>query len=221
MQAWFKSLSILTIGVGCLAAAQSKPLVKKLSRTRLQIGAVVLDTAKREVRMPAKVNMVDGLVELLACTSYGKTHESVFVVEAKPLHIHTALLLLGARAGKCPGEAQAKRVPDGERLTIWVEVKGKPPRRGEDFVWRTNAKRAMQHTSWVFTGSKIIDGQFIAEIDGSIVATYYDPLAIINNPLPTNADDELYFVNKQTVPPLGAKVALVFRLELRDAKKAK
>ena len=188
-------------------APKAKSPVKRISATEYQIGLVAVDRAKREARIPAKVNMTEGLVELLICTSFGKTHESVFVTEAKPIHIQTALLLLGARAGK----AGAASKPPGDRFEILVAEEGKAPSHGERFVWHEKGKRPMARTAWVFTGSRIREGQFMADIDGSIVATYHDPLAILNNPLPTNADDETYFVNEKVVPPAGSKVTLILR----------
>ncbi len=137
----------------------------------------------------------------------------MFTTDAKPIHVQTALLLLGAKAGKCPGEKGSAGVPEGDRVAVWVATKGKRPRRGEEFVWHKPEQRPMKQTTWVFTGSKIINGHYMADVGGSIVATYYDPEAILNNPLPTRTDDELYYVNVKTVPKLGTDVVVVFRLE--------
>lgn len=184
-------------------AAEAKPPVKKLSATQYQIGLVTVDKVGREARFPGEVNMTEGLVELLVCTSFGKTHESVFVTEAKPIHIQTALLLLGARA--------SKEVAKGNRFEILVADEGGTPSRGEGFVWHQKSRRPMARTAWVFTGSRILEGRFMADIDGSIVATYHDPLAILNNPMPTNTDDETYYVNEKAVPRAGSKVTLILR----------
>ena len=195
----------VAVALSCVSslAGEAKSPVKKLSATHYQIGLVTVNKAKREARFPARVNMTEGLVELLVCTSFGKTHESVFVMEAKPIHIQTALLLLGAQA--------SKKAAKGDRFEILVAREGDTPSRGEGFVWHQRSKRPMARTAWVFTGSKIHEGQFVADIDGSIVATYYDPLAILNNPLPTNVDDETYYVNEKAVPSAGSKVTLVLR----------
>lgn len=223
-----KSVPSLAAVCGCLvwgflralpaAEPQAKAPILRRSKTEYQIGAVVIDKAKQEIRVPCQVNMTDGLVELLLCTHDGKTHESVFTTAAKPLHIQTALLLLGARAGKCPGEPGAASVPEGDRFVISVQSHGKPQQRAEHCVWNDKAHRPMTPTGWVFTGSKIIEGQFAADAGGSIVATYYDPLAILNNPLPTHDDDETYFVNEKAAPALGSEVTLILRLESPRAK---
>lgn len=211
--------ALLLCACGMAPAAEPGNELRKLSQHEYQLGLVRIDKSKREVRLPGKVNMTEGLVELFLCTSSGKTHESVFVTEAKPIHVQTALLLLGARAGKCPNEKGADDVPEGDRIVVLVQIKDKEPVRAEQFVWHQTAKQAMEQTTWVFTGSKIIEGQYMADVEGSLVATWYDPLAIVNNPLPTNADDELYVVNTKAAPAQGSPVTIVFRLEkTRDEK---
>ena len=69
----------------------------------------------------------------------------------------------------------------------------------------------MPRTHWVYTGSRIIDGRFIAQVEQSVVATYHDPFAMFDHPLATGMDDTLYYVNKQTVPPKGTPVTLVIK----------
>lgn len=203
------------------AAGEPAPLhpLKKLSDHEYQLGSIVIDKARHEIRFPAAVNMNDGLVELLLCTKYGKTHESVFVTRAKPIHIQTALLLLGARAGRMRYEPDADRVPEGDRFAILVRVGDQPARRAEDFVWHDKHGRPMAKTDWTFTGSKIAEGQFAADVDGSIVATFYDPRAILNNPLPTGFDDENYVANSKATPPAGTPVTLIMRKTKADEKR--
>ena len=39
------------------------------------------------------------MLELVACTKGAKEHESIVTIEARPMHVHAALLMLGARNG--------------------------------------------------------------------------------------------------------------------------
>jgi len=57
---------------------------------------------------------------LIACTKETKEHESIVTITARPMHVHTALLLLGA--DNC-NPAMRKSV--GEEGTRWVDI---PPR---------------------------------------------------------------------------------------------
>jgi len=216
-----RSLATILLVASTAFAADAPSALKKLSDTQYRLGLVNIDKAKREVAFPGKVNMDMGLIELLVCTSDGKTHEAVFTTDARPIDIQTALILLGAQAGKCPDEKDAPSVPVGDSVTILVQhAKSPKPVRGELFVWHEKGKRAMAKTQWTFTGSKIINGHFGAHAEGSIVATWYDSLAVINNPLPTNADDETYVANEKATPAIGTPVTIVFKLETkRDPKK--
>lgn len=99
---------------------------------------------------PAEKSLSEGALELIACNKDGKIHESIVAVEARPSHIHTALLLLGANNG-----TPAMRRPVNEARTRWVDVpptgdlidvflefpdaEGKPVERPiSDFIRRTN-----------------------------------------------------------------------------------
>jgi hypothetical protein len=61
-----------------------------------------------------------GFLELIACTKGSKEHESIVAVSARAMHIHTALLLLGANNGH-----PAMQVPANKEKTRWAHV---PPR---------------------------------------------------------------------------------------------
>ena len=45
----------------------------------------------------------------------------------------------------------------------------------------------------------------------SVIATYRDSDAVLNNPLPTGGDDTIYKANERVVPPVGTPVTLVLR----------
>jgi hypothetical protein len=77
---------------------------------------------ERCVDLDGTVCLSQGALELIACTKGTKEHESIIAVEAKPIHIHTALLLLGIPTGN-----PAMRKPLDEKGTRWIDV---PPRGG-------------------------------------------------------------------------------------------
>jgi hypothetical protein len=169
--------------------------------------------------MPARVNMSKGLVELLACGEMGKKHESVLVVEAAPEHIQVGLIVLGLEpVGGLEFQGDPE-TPRGDSVWIWAEwwVDGEHTLvRGEDLVHNYATKQPMQHTHWVFSGSEIVDGVFAASMEQSIVTTYHDPYTIIDNPLPSGADDTLYGANEGFVPEVGHPVTLVFKADSEE-----
>jgi hypothetical protein len=78
---------------------------------------VVIDFQQRHVDVESTVCLRQGLLELIACTKDTKEHESIVVVHARPMHIHLALLLLGAKNGN-----PAMRRPTNEDGTQWIDV---------------------------------------------------------------------------------------------------
>jgi hypothetical protein len=66
----------------------------------------------------------------------------------------------------------------------------------------------MEHTDWVFSGSRARNGVFMAQSTGTLIVTYHDPDAILDNPLPDGADDTVYIVNGQVVPPKGTEIKM-------------
>lgn len=87
-----------------------------------KLPGLVVKREDRCVDLDATVCLDKGALELIACTKGTKEHESIVAVEAKPLHIHTALLLLGIPVGN-----PAMRKPLNNEGTRWIDV---PPRGG-------------------------------------------------------------------------------------------
>lgn len=87
---------------------------------KVALPGIKIDAKNKRIDVDAKIALSEGLLELVACTKDSKEHESLVVVEATPLHIHTALLLIGANNGH---PAMVK--PANEEKTKWLHL---PPR---------------------------------------------------------------------------------------------
>lgn len=186
----------------------------KIGEDQYRIGKAVVDRKKEEITLEGKVNMQEGLVELLACTPTGKLHESVLVLDVEPIHLQTCLLLLGMEYGRNLKYQGDPTTPLGDPVEIWVEWKVEDTEykhRGEDLVLDVKNNKTMEQTNWVFSGSRIINGRFVAQDDGSLVTTYHDPNTIIDNPLATGADDETYNANPVVVPPKDTPVKVTIK----------
>ena len=177
-----------------------------------KLGKLELDLNKKTITMHGKVNMSAGLVEVFACTRIGKLHESVLVIDVEPIHLQTALILLGLEYQEGARYQGDPLTPKGDKVTIWVEwsIDGVTKRhRAEDLVFDRVKQKPMEHTDWVFTGSRTNNGIFMAQATGTLISTYRDPDTIIDNPLPGGADDTIYIVNSQIVPPKGTDVKVI------------
>lgn len=197
-----------------------KPVVQKLSDDVYQVGTAKLDKNKREIYLPGRVNMQKGLIELFACGPRGKLHESVLVLDVVPYHLQVALLLLGLEPGGGLEYQGDPRTPTGDPVHVWVEwdrpdsVALSPTverHRAEELIYNLATKKPMKRTHWVFVGSKIVSGRFMAQIEQSLITTYHDPFTILDNPLPAGGDDTLYVVNEQVVPEPGTPVRVILK----------
>jgi hypothetical protein len=201
-----------------LSAAVTNPPLQKIDEGIFQIGGVLLNKNERTISFPATINMTNGPVEYLLVTSVGKLHESVLKSEVEPMHIQVAALLLGAKGAQTNLTVQqfdSKEIP-GERIRLWISSKAggnvkKIP--AEDLVFNTQSNRPMSRGAWVYNGSQIHNGTFIAQRDGLLVSIISDPLALINNPRVGRQNDEIWFVNSNSVPPLNTPVQFTIQLE--------
>jgi hypothetical protein len=223
------------------AALRGQGEVRKLGKDLYAVGAVTVDAARREIRCPGRVNMREGQLELLACTPRGKRHESLLVLDVRPLHLHLALLLLEAEPGRNPGvdyaeDSPIRKLKPGDQVTIrvgWDEkVQGQEALRrrtvrAEELLWNVQAKRPMKPTTWVFQGSRMVEDRvrlpgpegaepkwgsvllYGADVEGSLVTTYHDPIGILENPLKTVNADTWYEPHKKLVPAEGTPVEMI------------
>jgi hypothetical protein len=108
----------MAAGLGSAVAAEPEKPGKDLN-----LPGITIRADEGHVDVEARVSLTHGTLELVACTKDTKEHESIVAVEAKPMHVHTALLLIGARPGN-----PAMRKPIGEDGGRWIDL---PPRGGE------------------------------------------------------------------------------------------
>jgi len=166
----------------------------------LKLPGLTINAKERFVDIEATVCLDRGSLELIACTKNGKVHESVVSVEARPAHIHTALLLLGARNGNPSmrrplNEEQTRWVdipPKGDLIDVFLEIKdasGKLVERpigdfiarskgagGESSLGTPEAKEAARFpTTFIFAGSQLHDNgeaprAYLADISGHVIS---------------------------------------------------
>ena len=190
------------------------PSAIKIADNIYKIGNITVDIDKPEISMPGKVNMQTGLIEYLACAPGGKLHESLLVLDVDPIHLHVALILLGLEPRgdfKFQGDPGEPKGDPVDILVQWNESEPMTEVRAEKLILKTRKSEPMEYTHWIFTGSMIHNNIYLAALEGSLIATYHDPAAIINNPLPEGADDTVYNANFDVVPKVGTPIAVIIR----------
>lgn len=204
--------TLLIILSSFLCAQIPDSLIMKIDENNYQIDNIKIDIANREISFPAEFNMNRGLIETILVGPQGHLHETILKTNALPAYIQTSLLLLGLECGQNMEPGNYKTLPQGDSIlvyAIWTDTLGVThEERVERLVWNVPQKREMLKTHWIFLGSKIIDGQFMAGIDQNIMRTYHDPFTIIHSPLPTITDDTFYEANKAIIPVKGTKATI-------------
>jgi len=197
------------LAIACVAQTNT-PKIRQISPGIFEIGKVRLDKATRSVTFPAVVNMTEAIVEYVVVTGDGKVHESLLRTETVPKDIHVAMLLLdvkGAGTNMVPADP-LKRIP-GDPVSIevsWKE-KGKTKRvPAEKLIFNTQTKTNLSPGPWVYNGSHVENGVFLADPEGSIVSLITDPFALVNNPRPGRDNDDLCEVDSKAVPALDTPV---------------
>lgn len=192
-----------------------KPVIKETAPGLFQVGTVKLDKEKREISFPVSVNMHEGPMEYLIVTGKGKTHESLLVTSVEPFHLQVAMLLLDCKGsdGRMIPENDKKPVP-GEPVAIefhWENNGNRMKAPIEKFVQRVD-KKPMGNKPFVFNGSRMFEGSFLAQRDGSIVSLITDNAAQFNNARQGRADDELWRPQSKGLPALDSNGTVIIRV---------
>ncbi len=236
---------LLAARLGCAAAEPVRPvvttttnsLVREISPGIFKISEVRLDKRERTVSFPAALNMDEGLIEYLIVTTSGKTHESLLRTDVEPFQLQLAMLLLGAKGaptqpltnapagGPIKGD-QLTGVPSpplrGEPVSFevrWTAGGREKLFRIEELVLDLKKQAPMSRGVFTFNGSRLWEGRFIAQRDGSIVSLITDEDALFNNPRPGREDDSNWQIIPQDLPPRGTPVQVTIRLETKPGKK--
>lgn len=188
--------------------------IEKISDSLYVVGSITLNSETRELILPGKVNMDSGLIELFACAPFGKIHESVLVLDIVPYHLQVCLLLLGLEYGANLKYQGDPATPLGDSVEVWARWRNGRETvlvRAEDMIYDLTSKKTMPYTHWIFSGSRMANGVFMADMEGSLITTYHDPFTIIDNPLPSGSNDELYVVNHALTPPKKTPVEVIIK----------
>ena len=219
------SVSLVSAQEADKPAAPVKPSVEKIDETHYQVGRIIFDQKTREVRFPAKVNMVEGLLEFLLVHQNGKVHESLLTTDISPTHLNLAFTLLryppsrelyalpndhGGTSNNFPEVAED--VKAGARIKIEVEWKeGEKPRRltANEMIQHTVKASAMSAGPWVYGGSEFNDEKFAPESSGDLIAIFTANSALINYPGKDDDNDEVWIPYPKRVPAVGTDVTVI------------
>ena len=218
-----------------LGRAQPESVLKRGEDGSLKVGPIEIAADRRSLRIPGRINQQRDIVEYLAVGPKGKTHESVLLLDVEATHLMVGCLLLGLtpaplREQEDPGLRVVRRGGEadpapparsqGSLVTLeveWKDARGKTVRhRAEELTWNRERKASMRRTPWVFTGSQIWRGNFVAELEQSYVATWPDRAAVFNSPWeaknPYRGEAFGFEANRQLLPAVGTPMFMIVKL---------
>ena len=204
----------------------AKPTVREVSPGIFEVGKVRLDQKALTISFPGKLNMQRGLLEYLIVNPKGSAHESLLVTDVGASDIHFAMLLLGAKGGAITAEAPPpqqlderyfRTVPKLTGDTVFITVKWQEEDAAqtapvEDWLYNQADQKAIEHGPFIYNGSIVHEGRFLAQIDGNLVALVTAPTALLNNPRKNNDNDQMWNVNEKSTPRVNTPVEIIFRL---------
>ena len=196
------------------------PEIIKIEDGVYEFGGIIINRNLRSITVPAVSNQRNGLVEYGLVHEEGKIHESLFRTKVRPQIFHTSLLLLKIKPVDSFFENiwsdDPKQIDYSDRcleiIVTWDENGTKHESLLESLSTNQGKSNEANEKLFIFTGSRMVDGNFLAESTGSIVAVYADDNAIINNSHYDSVNDDVWIANKHKMPPLEMPVKISFHL---------
>jgi hypothetical protein len=161
--------------------------IKQLGNGVVSIGNILVDTDKKEVTVPGRMQR-DQTMEFLATKKGGqKSYESVMELDTNAISFNLALIMIGLQKtnASAPTRHFDSKPVAGDPVEIWVEWKNGDAvqkMRAEEMLYDMRTKQVPQMGAWVYTGSTVLpDGRFIAEMEGVLIGFAHTPSSIIEN----------------------------------------
>ena len=202
--------------------ANTYPEISEIGPGRYQFGDILIDQNNREFLFPGICNQISGLVEYALVHEDGKVHESLFRTKVRPRFVHACFLLLKEKP-----ETRFFKILDGnvsewtnlrriELSIIWEQNNTYQEKPLSSMVINQTDNRELASKSFVFSGSSTIEGQYLAEMDGSIIAVYHDSRAVLNSMDKHSNSDEVWIAHQVAMPPKGHPVRIRLKLPKKE-----
>ncbi|HZF00027.1 MAG TPA: YdjY domain-containing protein [Planctomycetota bacterium] len=180
------------------------------------------------VVVPGVVLVTRGLVELFGCGDGGKEHETVIRLESNIQALDLALTSAGFKRGNLPSKTDLTLPEQGSRVLIlvqWLDKNGKlVTHRSEDLIVSMRRNSPMPRVGWTYVGQwmDVVDptspkGEkkhkvLAATGSRSLITTFRDRTALLDNPLEEAIDDTQFGSNYMLLPQTGTPVRVILRM---------
>ena len=189
------------------------PAVEVLADGVVRLGGITVDPRARSVSFPATLNsgLTDVVLEVIIATPKGRLHEALLQADISPLTLQSCLYLLKLGNGPRLTDSTGRR---GDLLDIDLEytaADGKTVREPvENWIRDTRTGKPLQRVGWVFTGTTMRDGVFLAEAEGNICINYSVGSTILDSADPQAMEDTIHIIEPgRSEPKPGAPVRVI------------
>ena len=202
--------------------ANTYPEISEIGLGRYQFGDILIDQNNREFLFPGICNQISGLVEYALVHEDGKVHESLFRTKVSPRFVHACFLLLKEKPETRFFKILDSNVSEWTNLRrielsiIWEQNNTYQEKPISSMVINQTDNRELASKSFVFSGSSTIEGQYLAEMDGSIIAVYHDSRAVLNSMDKQSNSDEVWIAHQIAMPPKGHPVRIRLKLPKKE-----
>ena len=191
---------------------------------------VWVDRKAKRVVVDGYIALRAGQLEMLACPSGTKEHESVVAVFSKAQMVHAGLLVVGGKVGTPVVWDPTYKAPTGSEvqvIALWKDADGKKHNIDtRKWVHELGTEKGTLNTNFVFAGSKLWkdpdtnEERYLAE-SGDLICVSNFSTATLDVPLNSSqANSGLMFAAMtDAIPPEGTPIRLV--LQLVDGKQSK
>jgi hypothetical protein len=222
------------------AAAPAKPFatgrpappvgeLKPLGKDRYQIGRIVVDKKAGRFTVPGRVHVMGQPLEYFATTPGGmKEYETLLEADTTGSEFNLACILLGLERDPKQGPFyQFSEAPlVGPKVLVSIAWQDGGKRReisAAEALLDPKGDVRPESVEWVYTGSLSMppDGQFAADITGTLIGFVHDANSIIESVLGLGIGAYgSVSGNAAVLPPVGTPVELVVQLSREQAKPA-
>jgi hypothetical protein len=224
-----RPLLVAAIFLACAAGGRADDAPKGPVKEKPEVPAlpgITIDREKKIVELDGKIILplqADWL-ELLACMPKSREHESIISLEAKPSHVHGALLLIGLKPGS---PLRAERVndvwkyhpPKGPKIAVTViyEKEGKKVEvNASDWIVDQKTRKPLADSIWLFTGSKMhsVGGReiYVADVEGNILSLVNFGDEVLSRSTTDRGGQDgggnAWAANTKLIPPTGTRIVV-------------
>lgn len=203
------------VDVAAAKAFGEPPQAKRLSpKSNLWI-----DLERKRVYVDGYVALVRGQLEMFACPTGSKEHESVLGLLAQSREVHAALLSIGAKTGTAVRYQPEFIPPTGQPIRIWVCWRDENAQfqvaDARSLIRNVETKETLKE-DWVFAGSSFWkdpeDGREYYQADGGdMICVSNFSTAMLDVPFASSADAGglLFEPFAEHLPPRDTPVRLM------------